>query len=82
MTLRNEQEDVTFESALERLEQIVRDLESGELPLEKAIENFQEGMKMAKICRDKLDQAEQKIEMLVKENGEFLKKPFNPEDER
>jgi exodeoxyribonuclease VII small subunit len=82
MTQRNEQEELTFESALERLEQIVRDLESGELPLEKAIENFQEGMKMAKICRDKLDQAEQKIEMLVKENGEFLKKPFNPEEER
>lgn len=74
------EEEVTFESALARLEQVVRDLESGELPLEKAIENFQEGMKLAKICRDKLDQAEQKIEMLVKENGEFLKKPFQPED--
>jgi exodeoxyribonuclease VII small subunit len=82
MTQENEREDVSFEAALARLEQIVRDLEAGELPLETAIENFQEGMKLAKICRDKLEQAEQKIEMLVKENGEFLKKPFQPEDER
>lgn len=74
------EEELTFEEALARLEQVVRELETGELPLEKAIDHFQEGMKLAKLCREKLDQAEQKIEMLVQENGEFLKKPFNPED--
>ena len=70
----------TFESALQRLESIVRQMENGELPLEQAIANFQEGMTLAKICRDRLDQAEQKIEILVAEAGHLQKKPFQPEE--
>jgi exodeoxyribonuclease VII small subunit len=73
-------QDVTFESALERLETIVRAMESGELPLEQAIAEFQTGMELARICREKLDQAEQKIEMLVSEAGGLTKKPFNAEE--
>ncbi|UOF92936.1 exodeoxyribonuclease VII small subunit [Fodinisporobacter ferrooxydans] len=72
--------ETTFETALNRLEQIVRQLESGELPLDQAIAQFQEGMQLAKVCRDRLDQAEQKIEMLVQEAGSFQKRPFQPEE--
>ncbi|BCJ85912.1 exodeoxyribonuclease VII small subunit [Effusibacillus dendaii] len=71
---------MTFEEALAGLEKIVRDLENGEIPLEQAIASFQEGMKLAKVCRDKLDQAEQKIEMLVEDSAGLQKKPFIPEE--
>lgn len=73
-------EELAFEDALLNLEKIVRELESGEIPLEQAISRFQEGMKLAKICREKLDQAEQKIEMLVSEAAGLGKKPFTPEE--
>lgn len=72
--------ELSFEQALESLEKIVRELEAGEIPLEQAIANFQEGMKLAKVCRDKLDQAEQKIELLVAEATGLSKKPFSPEE--
>lgn len=73
-------EELSFEEALTRLEKIVRELEAGEIPLEQAIENFQEGMKLARICREKLDQAEQKIEILVAEAAGLGKKPFTAEE--
>ena len=72
--------ELTFEQALERLETIVRAMESGDLPLEKAISDFQEGLELARVCRQKLDQAEQKIEMLVNEAGALTKKPFQSEE--
>jgi exodeoxyribonuclease VII small subunit len=75
-----EEQELTFELALSRLEAIVRQLESGELPLDQAIAGFQEGMQLAKVCRDRLDQAEQKIEMLVSEAGNVQKRPFQPEE--
>jgi len=74
------QEDVTFEQALQRLEGIVRAMEAGDLPLEQAIQEFQEGMQLARICREKLDAAEQKIEMLVTEAGQLTKKPLPTEE--
>lgn len=78
---KNEQlQELTFEEALLGLEKIVRELESGEIPLEQAIANFQEGMNLAKVCRDKLDQAEQKIEMLIADAAGLHKKPFLPEE--
>lgn len=72
--------ELSFEEALLGLEKIVRELEAGEIPLEQAIDNFQEGMRLAKVCRDKLDQAEQKIEMLVADASGLSKKPFIPEE--
>lgn len=72
--------ELTFEEALTRLETIVRAMEAGDLPLEKAISEFQEGMQLARVCREKLDQAEQKIEMLVNEAGSLTKKPFQAEE--
>lgn len=74
------EQELTFEQALERLEGIVKAMEQGELPLEQAIADFQEGMQLARVCREKLDQAEQKIEMLVQEAGSLTKKPFTTEE--
>lgn len=65
-----------FEEALKKLEEIVERLESGDVPLEEAIELFQEGMKLSYYCNQKLEQVEQKIEMLLEENGGFVRKPF------
>jgi exodeoxyribonuclease VII small subunit len=77
---REQEQELTFEQALERLEKIVKAMEAGDLPLEKAISEFQEGMQLARICREKLDQAEQKIEMLVAEAGGLTKKSFQTEE--
>lgn len=55
-----------FEDALERLQGLVRDLESGECSLEDSIKKFEEGMALARSCQERLTQAEQKIEILLK----------------
>ncbi|MBD2864478.1 exodeoxyribonuclease VII small subunit [Paenibacillus oceani] len=76
-------EPVSFEQAMDKLEQIVAKLESGDVPLEKAIELFQEGMSLSHLCGQKLEQVERKIETLLEDNGTFVKKPFQPvSDER
>lgn len=77
-----EMEELTFEQAMERLEWIVNKLEGGNVPLEKAIDLFQEGMKLANRCHLKLENIEQKIEVLIEKDGEFIKKPFNAPEEK
>lgn len=74
--------DINFEEAMDLLEEIVQQLESGDVPLEKAIELFQDGMKMAHLCSSKLELVEKKIEILIEENGALVKKPFTPEDNK
>jgi exodeoxyribonuclease VII small subunit len=67
----------TFEQSLKELEQIVQELESGDLPLEKALKKFEEGIQLAKLCSRTLDETEQKISILLKDrNGEIIEKPF------
>lgn len=68
--------ELDFEGAMDRLEEIVRELEHGDVPLEKAIDLFQQGMKLSQLCGSKLEQVERKIEMIVEEDGELRKKPF------
>lgn len=71
--------EVSFEQAIELLERIVAQLESGDVPLEKAIELYQEGVRLSHLCGVKLEQVEKKIEMLVEgESGEVGRKPFQP----
>lgn len=65
----------SFESALERLEQIVADMESGELSLEKMIADFEEGQKLVTFCQTRLNEVERKIEVLVSADGKT--KPFD-----
>jgi exodeoxyribonuclease VII small subunit len=68
----------SFEKAIDKLEEIVALLESGDVPLEQAIELFQEGMKLSQLCGQKLEQVERKIEILMEQEGGLVKKPFNP----
>ncbi|WP_248925310.1 exodeoxyribonuclease VII small subunit [Paenibacillus hamazuiensis] len=74
----NEETALSFEQAMEKLEHIVLQLENGDVPLEKAIELFQEGMKLSQLCSQKLEHVERKIEILLEEEGGMVKKPFNP----
>ncbi|MFD2611885.1 exodeoxyribonuclease VII small subunit [Paenibacillus gansuensis] len=78
METETNKEILNFEEAMEKLEDIVAKLESGDVPLEQAIELFQEGMKLSQLCGSKLEQVERKIETLMEENGNFTKKPFLP----
>lgn len=76
----------TFEKAMQKLEQIVQELESGDLHLEKAITKFEEGVKLSKFCSNKLDETEKKVTILMQDTaGNVLEKPFmsenNKEDE-
>ena len=65
-----------FEKSLERLETIVREMESGELSLEKMMKHFEEGMGLVGICSTKLNEVERKIEMLVKKGDQTTLAPF------
>ena len=73
--------ELTFEKGLERLEKIVRELERGELPLERSLELFEEGMKLSGNCRKQLEEAENKVELLVKKAGKIVAEPFPSEGE-
>ncbi|MDI6704318.1 MAG: exodeoxyribonuclease VII small subunit [bacterium] len=68
-----------FEEALMRLEEIVRRLEQEGLGLDEALRLFEEGMKLRNICEERLNEAKDKIEILVKDedSGEITKRPFN-----
>ncbi|MDQ1909520.1 exodeoxyribonuclease VII small subunit [Paenibacillus sp. GD4] len=74
----NQETTPSFEEAMDQLERIVAMLESGDVPLEKAIELFQEGMKLSQLCGQKLEQVERKIEVLLEQEGGLVKKPFQP----
>ncbi|BCU81596.1 hypothetical protein JIR001_13790 [Polycladomyces abyssicola] len=74
-------ESLPFEEAMKRLETVVEQLESGEVPLEEAIRLFEEGMRLANHCGKTLDRVEQQVEMLVRENGDWVKKPFGTEED-
>ncbi|MBZ5552190.1 MAG: exodeoxyribonuclease VII small subunit [Acidobacteriia bacterium] len=69
-----------FEAAIKRLEEIVAQLESGDLQLEKSLELFEEGIKLSRFCHTKLDEAERKVEVLLKNaEGELKRTPFEEE---
>jgi exodeoxyribonuclease VII small subunit len=68
----------TFEQAIKQLEQIVQDLESGDMPLEKAIKTFEEGIQLSKFCSEKLDETEKRITILMQDSdGEVAEAPFS-----
>ena len=73
-------EEIKFEKALEQLEKIVEDLESGNIPLEEALKKYEEGVRLSRACQQKLHQAEKKIEILTKTlDGSLKKEPFDLE---
>lgn len=66
-----------FEEALQKLEQIVEQLEQGDLPLDKSLEIFEEGIKLSRLCTKQLEEAEQRIELLLSiKDGKPEKVPF------
>ena len=69
-----------FENAFARLETIVEDLEKGDLALEEALKLFEEGVKISQFCNAKLDEAERKVEILLKnKEGQLTEESFHPE---
>lgn len=70
----------TFEQALEELEQLVERLEAGDLPLEEALSDFERGVKLTRECQRKLASAEQKVKVLMEENGNIRELPFDEDD--
>ena len=67
----------TFEQAMEDLEKIVEELEAGDLPLEKAMQKFEEGMELTRFCTRKLDQTEKKINLLLRDKaGKVVEQPL------
>jgi exodeoxyribonuclease VII small subunit len=66
----------SFEAGLLELEQIVKEMESGELPLERALALFEKGMKLSETCRKQLEEAETRIEIIVRKGDKIQTKPF------
>ncbi len=67
-----------FEECLQRLEKIVDELERGDIPLEKALTLFEEGIQLSNSCRKELEEAEGKVEILLRQNGKLQPEPFDP----
>jgi len=71
-----------FEECLQRLEKIVQELEKGDVPLDTSLTLFEEGMNLSTACRKELEQAEGKVEILLKKNGKLQAEPFESATEK
>ncbi|MCX5679759.1 MAG: exodeoxyribonuclease VII small subunit [Candidatus Omnitrophica bacterium] len=70
--------EMKFEDALKKLEKIVGDLENGNISLDEALEKYEEGIRLSKVCAKKLEIAKKKVEILLKaEDGSLELKPFD-----
>lgn len=69
---------VQFEASLDELEKIVRELEAGDLPLERSLELFERGVGLSETCRKQLEEAETRVESLVRRGSKTLPEPFQP----
>jgi exodeoxyribonuclease VII small subunit len=69
----------SFESGLQELESIVKEMESADLPLERALELFEKGMRLSESCRKQLEEAETRIELLVRKGDNVQPEPFRPD---
>ena len=74
------QKETTFESNLEKLKRIVDGLESGDIPLRESMNKFKEGTEIIKQCYKELEEAELKVETLVKKDKIVVKEPFKPQN--
>jgi len=73
-----EQPIQTFEASLEELERVVKELETGDLPLERSLELFEKGVALSESCRKQLEDAETRIEVLMRKEGKLQPEPFRP----
>lgn len=69
--MKKEEKELSFEENLEKLETIVKNLESGNTPLDDAIDQFNEAIKIAKLCDEKLKNAEEKVNKILNKDGEL-----------
>lgn len=68
-----------FEAGLQELERIVKELEKGDLPLEESLRLFEAGMRLSADCKRQLEEAETRVEMLMKRGSDFVPVPFKPD---
>lgn len=73
-------QELNFENALEKLEIIVEELEKGNLTLDDALAQYEEGVRLSRFCANKLKEVEGRIEMIVKEGQEIKTVPFETEE--
>lgn len=71
-----DEKPASFETGLTELEIVVKELENGELPLEQAIALFEKGVGLSDRCRQQLEEAETRVEILLKKNGQIKAEPF------
>ena len=69
----------SFESSLDQLDKVVKELEAGDLSLERSIELFERGMGLSETCRKQLEEAETRVELLIRKEGKMTAEPFRPE---
>ena len=72
---------IDFEASLGELEQLVEQMEDGELSLEESLKAFEQGVKLTRECQQALKQAEQKVQLLTEQNGELVATPFTGDEE-
>lgn len=75
------EQPVSFENSLNELEKIVTRLESGELPLEEALNEFEHGIQLARQGQQKLQQAEQRVQILLNDEPDAALSPFTPDSD-
>ena len=73
-------EDIKFEDAIKKLEDIAKELENGELGLDESVKKFEEGMNLSKVCTKMLNEAEKKINLLIENGDDILEENFVPEE--
>ena len=69
----------SFEGSLDELEKVVKELESGDLPIERSLALFEKGMTLSEQCRKQLEDAETRVEMLIRKEGKLQPEPFRPD---
>jgi exodeoxyribonuclease VII small subunit len=74
-----QQPAASFEACLEELEKVVKELEAGDLALERSLELFEKGVALSETCRKQLEEAETRVEMLIRKNGKVQAEPFRPD---
>ena len=68
----------SFEASLDELEKVVRELEAGDLPLDRSLDLFSRGMELSEHCRKQLEDAETRVETLIRKEGTYQPEPFRP----
>ena len=69
----------SFESCFDELEKVVKELEAGDLPLERSLELFEKGLALSETCRKQLENAATRVEMLIRKEGKLQAEPFRPD---